>query len=161
MGIGMKHGIASIGEQRLTALKISENFKALGRDTLGTYVQGPVKSGNYAQAALGVPAGILRTAFEAPDALLEGALDRRLDLATHNRVIRDVSIIGGDTAAAVGNLLTLRWGKALKNVGGVALAALRTPQSVIMEVVDQGGGFDSYRSGVHAEAARIMSHENN
>jgi hypothetical protein len=138
-----------IGEARLTRFKISENVKELGSDTIGTYIREPLRNGNYVQAMLGVPAAGIRAVFEAPDAVFEGALDRRLDMKTDNRIIRDVGAIKNDTIGAVGNIL--RPGKAIKHVGGAALAVLRTPQSVIMEVIDQGGGYDTHRARMGAE----------
>lgn len=134
-----------IGERRLLSFKFKENIQELGSDTFGTYIREPIKDGNPVQAVLGIPAAAARAVLEAPDAVFEGALDRRLDLKTDNRIIRDVSEIGKSSAAAVGNLLTLKPVQALKSVGGVGLAVLRTPQSMLMEVVDQGGGFDVYR----------------
>ena len=155
----MTYGFFGLGicENRCIHLKISENLKALGKDTVNTYVQGPVDQGNYAQAGLGVPAGGVRAVLEAGDAIFEGVLDRELDFETQNRIIRDVEIIGKDTAAFVGNTLSLRWGKALRNAGGVGLAALRTPQSVVMEVIDQGGGYDVYRGGTRASINDTLS----
>lgn len=154
----VKHSVG-FRETRLLRLKIGENLKELGGDTLDTYVRGPVKSGNAVQAGIGVFAGTLRAALEVPDAVLEGVLDRKLDVRgeSGNRVVRDVGTIASDTAGFIGNTLTFQWGKALKNVGGVALSAIRLPQSALMEVVDQGAGFDSYRSGTRASVEKTLA----
>lgn len=148
-------------EKRLINLKISDNFKQLAKDTGSTYISEPIRNGNAAQTALGVPAGSLRAVLEAPDALWEGLLDRELDFGTQNRIIRDVGTIGRDTANTVGNLLTLHPIKALKSAGGVGLAILRMPQSTIMEIIDQGGGFDSHRQGMRTQYQRVMDSSNN
>ena len=118
---------------------ISENTKTFVADTSNSYFTGPIKQGNYAQGVLGGGAAAARTFLEYPDAFVAGLLGEELNY-DENRFVRDTRLF-------CHNIITLHPLRAAASVYRMAT------NDLIMEVIDQGGGFDVYRgraSGKHA-----------
>ena len=106
----------------------TENFVT---DTSSAYITGPIKQGNPAQAVIGGGAATARTVLEYPDALIAGILGEELNY-DENRFVRDTRLF-------CHNIITLHPLRAVASVYRMAT------NDLIMEIIDQGGGFDVYR----------------
>jgi len=109
------------------------------------HVAAPVESGNIPKAALGAVGVIGDAILTAPDAALAGLVGQDIEplkATTHARTKRDIGLTIDHTFQTIGNLLTLRWGEALKSGAKGVLDVVRLGGDIPMDIFDAAGGYD-------------------
>ena len=132
----------NIGESRpLHWFKeVGGNAKEFGRDTVQTYLKQPLQNRNVVQTIMG-PVGVaLNTILMAPDAVLAGVADKKLEAPSGPRLGRDLTAFGKD-------FFTLHWIHA-------GLDLLRMPGSFAMDAFDAVGRF---RDGTRGNIKNIIN----
>lgn len=132
-------------EKRLLYKGILGNVGNVVGGSINEHISQPMRDGNPVKAAIGLPVAALDTILTAPDAALAGLAGQdieKLSADSGSRTKRDVGVIANQTLSAIGNLLTLKPGKAFMNVARAGLGVLRLPGDVPMDFVDAAGGYD-------------------
>ena len=120
--------------------EVGNNFKEFGRDTFDTYLKQPVQKKDAVQAVMG-PVGVaLNTLLTAPDALIAGIADKKLETPKGTRTGRDIGEF-------VNDVVTLHPIRAVLDV-------IRLPGSFGMDAFDAVGGF---RNGTRSKVEQTLA----
>lgn len=129
----LRLSICGLAEHRLTGVfrEVGSNLENWGKSTADKYIGQPVEQGNVIKTALGTVAAVGSLILEAPDALVAGALDNKVDFDRSGlRTTRDLGMF-------TKNVLTLHWLRAATD--GWRIATTDLP----LDLVDTVGGFRS------------------
>ncbi len=130
-------------EHRLLMRGVFGNVANVAEGAWGENVGEPIKRGNYAKAAMGIPIAIADNILTAPDAALAGLVGddiEPLKAQSFARTTRDVRRITRHGLDTLGNLLTLKPWEATKSLvkGGVAVVGLGG--DVPMDIINDATG---------------------